>query len=34
MNPDPDDLESALVEEIEKASGLHGQTIVAFCLAS
>ncbi|HXM64133.1 MAG TPA: YkgJ family cysteine cluster protein [Terriglobales bacterium] len=34
MNPDPDDLEAALVEEIEKATGLHGQTIVAFCLAS
>src|SRR3984885_1769516 len=34
MNPDPDDLEAALVEEIEKATGLHGQTILAFCLAS
>jgi Fe-S-cluster containining protein len=34
MNPDPDDLESALVEELEKTTGAHGQTIVAFCLAS
>ncbi len=34
MNPDPDDLESTLVEESEKATGVHGQTIVAFCLAS
>lgn len=34
MNADPDDLESTLVEELEKASGARGQTIVAFCLAS
>ena len=34
MNPDPDDLESALVGELEKTTGAHGQTIVAFCLAS
>jgi Fe-S-cluster containining protein len=34
MNADPDDLESTLVEELEKATGAHGQTIVAFCLAS
>jgi Fe-S-cluster containining protein len=34
MNPDPDDLESTLVEETERATGVHGQTIVAFCLAS
>jgi Fe-S-cluster containining protein len=34
MNPDPDDLESALVEELEKTTGAHRQTIVAFCLAS
>lgn len=34
MNPDPDDLESTLLEEVEKATGVHGQTIVAFCLAS
>jgi hypothetical protein len=34
MNPDPGDLESTLVEDIEKVTGVHGQTIVAFCLAS
>jgi Fe-S-cluster containining protein len=34
MNADPEDLESALVEELEKATGARGQTIVAFCLAS
>jgi Fe-S-cluster containining protein len=34
MNPDPDDLESTLNEELEKATGSRGQTIVAFCLAS
>lgn len=34
MNPDPDDLESTLVEELEKATGAYGETIVAFCLAS
>jgi Fe-S-cluster containining protein len=34
MNPDPADLESRLLENLEKASGVHGQTIVAFCLVS
>ena len=34
MNPDPEDLESRLVEKLEKATGASGQTIVAFCLAS
>jgi Fe-S-cluster containining protein len=34
MNPDPADLESRLVEELENATGVRGQTIVAFCLAS
>jgi Fe-S-cluster containining protein len=34
MIPDPDDLESTLVDRIEKTTGLRGQTIVAFCLAS
>jgi Fe-S-cluster containining protein len=34
MNPDPDDLESSLVDELEKATGTRGRTIVAFCLAS
>lgn len=32
MKPDPDDLESALLEDIEKTSGRHGETIIAFCL--
>jgi Fe-S-cluster containining protein len=34
MNADPEDLESTLLAELEKAMGTHGQTIVAFCLAS
>ena len=34
MHPDPDDLESALVQEVEQTDGLSGNTIVAFCLAS
>jgi len=34
MNADPDNLESTLVEQLEKSTGVHGQTIVAFCLAS
>ena len=32
--PDPDDLESALLEELEKKMGARGQTIIAFCLAA
>jgi Fe-S-cluster containining protein len=34
MIPDPDDLESTLVDGIEKTTGVRGQTIIAFCLAS
>jgi Fe-S-cluster containining protein len=34
MKPDPDDLESRLLTELEKNTGMHGDTIVAFCLAS
>jgi Fe-S-cluster containining protein len=34
MRPDPDDLESALLEELEKRTGIHGNTIIAFSLAS
>ena len=34
MKPDPDDLESALLEKLEKSTGIRGNTIVAFCLAS
>jgi Fe-S-cluster containining protein len=33
MNADPEDLESALLQKLEKAIGTRGQTIVAFCLA-
>jgi Fe-S-cluster containining protein len=33
MNPDPDDLESGLVKEIEESTGFRGETIIAFCLA-
>ena len=33
MIPDPDDLESQLVRQVEKKSGHRGNTIVAFCLA-
>ena len=34
MTPDPDDLESRLLAELEKKTGKHGNTIIAFCLAS
>jgi Fe-S-cluster containining protein len=33
MKPDQDDLESHLVEELEKTTGARGTTIIAFCLA-
>jgi Fe-S-cluster containining protein len=33
MVPDPDDLESRLVREVERRSGKSGETIVAFALA-
>jgi Fe-S-cluster containining protein len=33
MVPDPDNLEQRLVEQAEQATGLRGNTIVAFCLA-
>ncbi len=33
MIPDPDDIESQLLTEAEKASGLRGNTIVAFALS-
>jgi Fe-S-cluster containining protein len=32
MVPDPEDIESTLVDELEKRTGLHGSTIVAFAL--
>src|ERR1700723_65978 len=34
MNPDPDNLESTVVEQLERATGASGQTIIAFCLTS
>jgi Fe-S-cluster containining protein len=34
MIPDPDDLESRLVDKVEKSSGRRGETIIAFCLGS
>ncbi len=32
MVVDPDDLESKVLEELEKAPGPRGQTIVTFCV--
>jgi Fe-S-cluster containining protein len=34
MRPDPDNLEEALVKDVEQVVGVRGNTIVAFCLAS
>jgi len=34
MNPDPADLESKLLQELETKTGARGNTIIAFCLAS
>ena len=34
MIPDPDNLESRLLQELEENAGTRGETIVAFCLAS
>jgi hypothetical protein len=34
MKPDPEDLESVLLEKLEKATESKGKTIIAFCLAS
>lgn len=34
MKPDPDDLESRLLEELEKSTGTHRNTVIAFCLSS
>jgi Fe-S-cluster containining protein len=33
MLPDPDELEPGLIHKVEQASGMKGNTIVAFCLA-
>ena len=34
MKPDPDDLESRLLQQLEESTGKRGNTIIAFCLAS
>lgn len=34
MKPDPDDLESVLLEKLESTTRTRGNTIIAFCLAS
>jgi Fe-S-cluster containining protein len=34
MKPDPEDLESELLEKLEAGTGIHGNTIIAFCLAT
>lgn len=34
MRADPDDLESKLLRELEKKTGMRGNTIIAFCLAA
>jgi Fe-S-cluster containining protein len=34
MKPDPDHLESGLVEQVESTTGVRGNTIVPFCLVS
>ena len=34
MIPDPDDMESRLIERAEASTGRRGNTIIAFCLAS
>lgn len=34
MKPDPGDLESALLKQVEESEGVRGNTIIAFCLAS
>jgi len=33
MKPDPDDLESRLLKEVENNTGKRGNTIIAFCLS-
>jgi hypothetical protein len=32
MQVDPDGLEAKLLAEVEQQSGLHGNTLVAYCL--
>ena len=33
IKPDPDDLESTLLQQVEDKTGIRGETIIAFCLA-
>ena len=33
LKADPDDLEAALLAQLEKSTGKRGNTIIAFCLA-
>jgi len=33
MQPDPEDLEPSVLKEIEKRTGKHGNTIIAYALA-
>jgi Fe-S-cluster containining protein len=34
MKPDPDDLESELLKQVEKGTGITGNTIIAHCLTN
>lgn len=34
MKPDPEDIESTLLEKLEESTGVSGNTIIAFCLAA
>lgn len=34
VDPDPEDVESGLLEELEQATGTHGMTIVAYALVT
>jgi Fe-S-cluster containining protein len=34
MNPDPDNLEAALLKKLEESTGTRGNTIIAYCLAT
>jgi Fe-S-cluster containining protein len=34
MKPDPDNLEAVLLKKVEKSTGMKGDTIIAYCLAT
>jgi len=34
MKPDPDNLEAVLLEKVESDTGVRGNTIIAYCLAT